>query len=67
MSQFQLAAMARTKRPEDERQDFFLFIDEFQNFVTEAFTSMLSEARKYLCASCNIDNDPGTGTDRVRS
>ena len=50
VSQFQLAAMARTKRPEDDRQDFFLFIDEPQNFVTEAFTSMLSEARKYrLC------------------
>jgi energy-coupling factor transporter ATP-binding protein EcfA2 len=50
VSQFQLAAMARTNKPEEERRDFFLFVDEFQNFVTEAFASVLSEARKYrLC------------------
>lgn len=50
VSQFQLAAMARANQPEDTRQDFFLFVDEFQNFVTEAFASVLSEARKYrLC------------------
>jgi hypothetical protein len=50
VTQFQLAAMARTDIPENERRDFFLFIDEFQNFSTEAFTSILAEARKYrLC------------------
>ena len=50
VSQFQLGAMARTDQPEEERRDFFLFVDEFQNFVTEAFASVLSEARKYrLC------------------
>jgi Type IV secretion-system coupling protein DNA-binding domain len=49
-TQFQLGAMARTNRPEDERRDFYLFIDEFQNFSTDAFASILSEARKYrLC------------------
>jgi hypothetical protein len=49
-SQFQLAAMQRAKQPETERRDFHLFIDEFQNFSTEAFASMLAEARKYrLC------------------
>lgn len=49
-TQFQLAAMARSDRPEDERRDFFLFIDEFQNFSTDAFASILAEARKYrLC------------------
>ncbi len=49
-TQFQLAAMARSDVPEKERQDFFLFIDEFQNFATDAFASILSEARKYrLC------------------
>lgn len=47
VSQFQLAAMARSGQPEEERRDFFLFVDEFQNFVTEAFSSVLSEARKY--------------------
>jgi hypothetical protein len=50
VTQFQLAAMARSKVQEDERKDFFLFIDEFQSFTTEAFTTILSEARKYrLC------------------
>ena len=49
-TQFQLAAMARTNQPEHERRDFYLFIDEFQNFSTDAFTSILAEARKYrLC------------------
>jgi hypothetical protein len=47
VAQFQHAAMARANVPEDERKDFYLFIDEFQNFSTEAFASILSEARKY--------------------
>jgi hypothetical protein len=50
VTQFQLAAMARARRPESERRDFALFIDEFQNFSTESFASILAEARKYrLC------------------
>ena len=50
VTQFQLAAMARSNRPESERRDFYLFIDEFQNFSTDAFASILAEARKYrLC------------------
>jgi len=49
-TQFQLAAMARANRPEKKRRDFYLFIDEFQNFSTDAFASILAEARKYrLC------------------
>jgi hypothetical protein len=49
-TQFQLAAMARANRPEEERPDFYLFIDEFHNFSTDAFASILAEARKYrLC------------------
>src|SRR5882724_1205919 len=49
-TQFQLAALARSKRPEAERRDFYLVIDEFQNFSTDAFASILAEARKYrLC------------------
>lgn len=51
-AQFQLAAMARSNRPESERRDFYLFIDEFQNFSTDAFASILAEARKYR--SCLI-------------
>jgi hypothetical protein len=49
-TQFQLAAMGRTNQPESQRKDFYLFIDEFQNFTTDAFASILAEARKYrLC------------------
>jgi hypothetical protein len=49
-TQFQLGAMARANRPEEDRRDFHLFIDEFQNFSTDAFASILAEARKYrLC------------------
>ncbi len=49
-TQFQLGAMARASIPEHERRDFYLFIDEFQNFGTDAFASILAEARKYrLC------------------
>jgi hypothetical protein len=49
-AKFQLAAMARASRPESEREDFHLYIDEFHNFTTESFASILEEARKYrLC------------------
>ena len=50
VTQFQLAAMRRSGQPEDERRDFYLFIDEFQNFTTDSFAAILAEARKYrLC------------------
>ncbi len=43
-------AMARAKIPESERKDFYLYVDEFQNFVSWTFADILSEARKYkLC------------------
>ncbi len=41
------AGMARAHLREDERQDFYLYADEFQNLVTETFENLLSEARKY--------------------
>ncbi len=44
---FQAAAMSRADIPENQRTDFGLFVDEFQNFATESFESILSEARKY--------------------
>jgi hypothetical protein len=47
VTQFHLAAMARAKQPEESRRDFFLFVDEFQNFATDAFADMLAESRKY--------------------
>lgn len=50
VTQFQLAAMARADVPEDDRQDFHLYVDEFQSFASDSFASILSEARKYrLC------------------
>ncbi|MFH1457349.1 MAG: type IV secretion system DNA-binding domain-containing protein [Patescibacteria group bacterium] len=42
-----LAAMSRVDIPEEERRDFQLYVDEFQNFATESFADILSEARKY--------------------
>ena len=47
ITKLQLAAMSRVDIPEDEREDFFLYVDEFQNFATESFATILSEARKY--------------------
>jgi hypothetical protein len=44
---FQLAAMERADVPEDDREDFALYIDEFHNFTTDSFASILSEGRKY--------------------
>ena len=44
---FQAAAMARANIPEHERKDFTLYVDEFQNFATDSFETILSEARKY--------------------
>lgn len=42
-----LAAMSRVDVPETERRDFYLYVDEFQNFATDSFADILSEARKY--------------------
>jgi Helicase HerA, central domain len=47
VTQFQLAALYRAGEPEEKRRDFYLFIDEFQNFSTDAFASILAEARKF--------------------
>ena len=45
-----LAAMSRIDLPEEKRNDFYLYVDEFQNFATESFADILSEARKYRLA-----------------
>ena len=47
ISKLQIAAMMRANISEEERTDFYLYIDEFQNFSTESFATILSEARKY--------------------
>ena len=50
IAKLQLAAMSRVDVPESERRDFFLYVDEFQNFATRGFVNILSEARKYHLA-----------------
>jgi len=47
ITELQLAAMERVGMPENQRQNFFLYVDEFQNFATPSFANILSEARKY--------------------
>jgi hypothetical protein len=47
ITQIQLAAMGRAFMKEEDRRDFFLYVDEFQNFATTSFLKILSEARKY--------------------
>ncbi len=47
---FLMAALSRVDIPEEERTDFYLYLDEFQNFTTESISTILAEARKYkLC------------------
>jgi CxxC-x17-CxxC domain-containing protein len=50
ITKLQLAAMSRVDIPEQERKDFYLYIDEFQSFATRSFVNILSEARKYRLA-----------------
>ncbi len=47
ITKIQLAAMSRVNVPEEKRRDFYLYVDEFQNFATDSFVKILSEARKY--------------------
>ncbi|MBP6943237.1 MAG: type IV secretory system conjugative DNA transfer family protein, partial [Candidatus Buchananbacteria bacterium] len=47
VSKLQMAALSRADMPEDQRHDFYLYIDEFQNFITDSISTILAEARKY--------------------
>lgn len=47
VTKFQMDAMARSDMKERDRKDFYLYVDEFQNFATDSFATILSEARKY--------------------
>jgi len=47
VSKLQMAALGRADMPEEQRKDFYLYIDEFQNFITDSIATILSEARKY--------------------
>ncbi len=50
VSKVNMAAMSRADIPEEERKDFYMYVDEFQNFATDTFWEILSEARKYHLA-----------------
>ena len=63
---FQQAAMSRQDIPEHERQDFCLYVDEFQNFATESFESILSEARKYRLNLIVANQFMTQLTDKIR-
>jgi len=63
---FQAAAMSRADTPESERKDFCLFVDEFQNFSTESFESILSEARKYRLSLVLANQFMTQLTDKIR-
>lgn len=63
---FQAAAMSRADMPEKDRKDFCLFVDEFQNFSTESFESILSEARKFRLNLFIVNQFMTQLTDKIR-
>lgn len=63
---FQAAAMGRANIPEADRQDFALYVDEFQNFATDSFESILSEARKYRLNLVLANQFMTQLTDKIR-
>ena len=63
---FQQAAMSRQDIPEDQRKDFCLYVDEFQNFATDSFESILSEARKYRLNLIVANQFMTQLTDKIR-
>jgi hypothetical protein len=71
ITKLQLAAMSRVDIPEAARNDFYLYVDEFQNFTTDSFATILSEARKYrlnlILAHQYISQLTESGNDKVRN
>lgn len=63
---FQAAAMSRASIPEEDRIDFALYVDEFQNFSTDSFADILSEARKYRLNLIVANQFTTQLTDQVR-
>lgn len=63
---FQAAAMGRASIPEDQRVDFSLYVDEFQNFSTDSFADILSEARKYRLKLIIANQFTTQLTDEIR-
>jgi len=62
-----MAALSRSDMPEKERRDFFLYVDEFQNFATPDFAQILSEARKFRLGLCVANQFIGQMDDEVKN
>lgn len=62
-----MAAMSRADTPQEERRDFYLYVDEFQNFATPDFAQILSEARKYHLALCVANQFIGQVEEEVKN
>lgn len=62
-----VAAMSRVDIPEDARKDFFLYVDEFQNFATPDFAQILSEARKFRLNLCVANQFIGQMEEEVKN
>jgi hypothetical protein len=66
ITKLQQAAMSRADTPEEQRKDFYFYVDEFQNFATDTFAEILSEARKYRLNLTIAHQYMGQLTDTVR-
>ncbi|EKE26607.1 MAG: hypothetical protein ACD_4C00233G0008 [uncultured bacterium (gcode 4)] len=66
VTKFQIDAMWRADIPEEKRKDFYLYVDEFQNFATDSFATILSEARKYKLNLVMANQYIGQMSDGVR-
>ena len=66
VTKFQLAAMSRADVDPDQRREFTLYVDEFQNFATDSFASILSEARKYRLGLIVANQFTTQLTDNIR-
>jgi hypothetical protein len=62
-----MSAMSRADIPEDTRRDFYLYVDEFQNFATPDFAQILSEARKFHLALCVANQFIGQVDEEVKN
>lgn len=62
-----MAALSRSDVPEESRKDFYLYVDEFQNFATPDFAVILSEARKYHLALCVANQFIGQVEEEVKN
>jgi len=62
-----VAAMSRVDTPEEQRRDFFLYVDEFQNFATPDFAQILSEARKFRLNLCVANQFIGQMEEEVKN